>query len=217
MEEPLAPQDSIRAGQLDVRRRARWFERGPLDASELWFVLHGYGQLARVFLDSCAALARPNRRLIAPEALSRFYLRGGRGPIGATWMTREARDEEIADYVEYLDALAALAREQSPRATTLCVLGFSQGVATAWRWALAGRTDVQRLIACGGGAPPELDSAALGTRSFELIVSTGEQDEAFAPDAARAEHERWRATGLSCSLELHARGHLLDQTLLARW
>ncbi len=216
MNEPADSQEPVRSGELVVQRRARWFERGALDARELWIVLHGYGQLARPFLASCAPLARPERRLVAPEALSRFYLRSGRGPIGACWMTREAREDEIADYLAYLDALCAHVLAQMPLAPRLCVLGFSQGVATAWRWALAGAHAPARLIACGGTAPEELDAAALGTRSFELVVATGEHDEAFTPQAARAEHERWLSAGLRCSLEVHGRGHELAREFLAR-
>ncbi len=216
LEESTNSSDSVRSGELEVRRHARWFERGELDAEELWIVLHGYGQLARPFLDSCAALARPARRLVAPEALSRFYLRSGRGPIGASWMTREARDEEIADYVEYLDALTAHVLAQMPPAPRLCVLGFSQGVATAWRWALTSRYAPKLLVACGGGAPPELDESALRARAFEIVVVTGEHDESFTPQNAREEHARWLAAGMSCTLELHGRGHELDRSLLAR-
>ena len=79
--------NAVRAGRIEVRRSARWFERGAVDAPQLWLVLHGYGQLASAFLQSCAPLAREGRRLVAPEALSRFYLRSGRGAIGGSWMT----------------------------------------------------------------------------------------------------------------------------------
>ena len=48
---------------------------------------------------------------MAPEALSRFYADvtpGRHGPtstVGATWMTREDRENEIRDYVAYLDEM----------------------------------------------------------------------------------------------------------------
>ena len=73
--------------------------------------MHGLGQLASVFIGYFKTIATPTRLIVAPEALSRHYIpqSGSSGTkdarIGATWMTREDRDNEIADYVEYLDAV----------------------------------------------------------------------------------------------------------------
>ncbi|MGH9418647.1 MAG: alpha/beta hydrolase, partial [Thermoanaerobaculia bacterium] len=80
--------------------------------SEVWIVCHGHGQLAARFLSRFVPIERSDRLFVAPEALSRYYLQPPRGgphapnaPIGATWMTSEDRDCEIADYVGYLDLL----------------------------------------------------------------------------------------------------------------
>lgn len=208
--------EPAREGRMSVVRRARWFERGPRDADELWLVLHGYGQLARPFLDSCGALARERRLLVAPEALSRFYLRGGRGPIGASWMTREERESEIEDYVDYLESLLELITRDSAPTAQVCVLGFSQGVAAAWRWAVRARRAPRRLIALGGGSPAELDLGAPRLRQIEVLLATGERDEAFTPQQAEAERARLEAAGVRCELALHPRGHEVDAELLAR-
>ena len=100
-------------------------------------VLHGYRQLARRFLRRFEPVAGDHRRIVAPEGLSRFYADPGRGrhgpasAVGASWMTREDRENEIRDYVAYLDQLWQHLRTDSPGRTRLVVLGFSQGVATA--------------------------------------------------------------------------------------
>lgn len=203
----------VRAGRIEVRRSARWFERGAVDAPELWLVLHGYGQLASAFLLACAPLAREGRRLVAPEALSRFYLRSGRGAIGASWMTSEAREQEIEDYVAYLDALVERCGASASR---LNVLGFSQGVATAWRWTTRARRTPQRLIACGGGLPPDLDLEAPALRALDVVLSAGERDEAYPPHAAQHDAERLAGRVARCEVALHAGGHELDLEALAR-
>ncbi len=46
-------------------------------------------------------------------------------------MTKEDRENEIADYVDFLDAVFGEVVTPGARVT---VLGFSQGVATAARW-----------------------------------------------------------------------------------
>ncbi|NUP96773.1 MAG: hypothetical protein HUU28_11480 [Planctomycetaceae bacterium] len=92
---------------LRVRRTARVEVHGdPRTARETWILVHGYAQVAADMLAECKPLESRERLLVVPEALSRFYRRGSSGPIGASWMTRELREDEIADYVEYLDEVA---------------------------------------------------------------------------------------------------------------
>ena len=97
-----------------MQRTARYYTLGGGSAAprDVWFVLHGYGQLAGDFIRYFSDLAADDSLVVAPEAMNRFYLvttetsaPARDRPVGATWMTREDRDSEIADYVEYLDAL----------------------------------------------------------------------------------------------------------------
>ena len=144
----------MQAHHLSVPRTARYYTLGDAGThvSEVWMVCHGYGQLAQPFLASFERVASPTRRIVAPEALSRFYLDRQPPPndrpprVGATWMTREDRDHEIADHVAYLDALHDLVRPALPAAVRLRVLGFSQGVATVARWLALGRARADQLI-----------------------------------------------------------------------
>ena len=72
-------------------RTARYYTLDPAEAvREVWFVLHGYGQLAGAFLRHFERLQDGARLFIAPEALSRYYLPGHQR-VGASWMTREDR------------------------------------------------------------------------------------------------------------------------------
>src|ERR671933_2286542 len=105
----------MREHHLTVTRTARYVTLGDVHDSlrQVWFVCHGYGQLAARFLRHFEDLNDGHRLIVAPEALSRFYVESGPGtrhadvPVGATWMTREDRLSEIADYVSYLDGLYA--------------------------------------------------------------------------------------------------------------
>jgi len=103
----------IEQHHLAVSRTARYSTIGTQGdhVRDAWFVCHGYAQLAAAFARRFESLASPERLVVAPEALSRFYLgdhlrpAGPDAKIGATWMTREDRDIEIRDYVDYLDSL----------------------------------------------------------------------------------------------------------------
>jgi predicted esterase len=143
-----------------VPRTTRYFTLGQADhrLSEVWFVCHGYGQLASDFLQLFAALDNGTRLIVAPEGLSRYYTNHARGEIGASWMTREERLAEVSDYVRYLDRLYEHVFQTVPRSSvSVRVLGFSQGGATAARWVSLGRAIVDRLIVWGEGLPPDLD------------------------------------------------------------
>src|SRR5215211_5481963 len=149
---PAMAADPPALRQLAVRRTARYLTMGvPSPATrELWYVCHGYGQLAAEFIRDFAVLDDDSRLVVAPEALNRFYKnpepsRHRIGGVGATWMTSEARELEIDDYVAYLDDLHAhltadaVAGGADPDSLRVRVLGFSQGAATAARWVALGR------------------------------------------------------------------------------
>src|SRR5258705_4071718 len=60
---------------VSTPRSARYFTLGSPDhAAEVWFVCHGYGQLASRFLERFRPIEAERRCIVAPEGLSRFYL-----------------------------------------------------------------------------------------------------------------------------------------------
>ena len=203
---------------IEVPRTARYHlrEDGPGPASEVWFLLHGYGQLAGAFLASAAALARPGRLLVAPEGLSRYYLRRGTGEVGASWMTREERAAEIRDTLRYLDLLWERVRERAVAGAPLRVLGFSQGGAAAARWAVLGTAPLAEVIAWGAALPPELELQGHRLGGLRWTFVLGTEDDTLD----RAEHARGlarlAAAGAAPEVVTFAGGHALDPTALAR-
>lgn len=191
------------------------------ERAETWTVLHGYRQLAPRFLRRFRGIASPHRRILAPEGLSRFYLaspegvRDARGTVGASWMTREDRDAEIADYVGYLDAVT---REMGGTGHHT-VLGFSQGAHTAARWAVRGTSRIHRLVLWGAALPNDLpkdlpSGATHPLHDVELVLVRGATDPLRDP-AEEAREEAWlEGAGLAYRVEMHRGGHEMDSTLL---
>jgi predicted esterase len=148
---------------IDYSFKARYYKLGTIDATtrQVWFVLHGYGQLARYFVTKFKALEQEGICVIAPEGLSRFYLEdmqpAGRknNRVGATWMTQENRLMDIGNYLEYLNTLYH--RELQNTNVPVTVLGFSQGAATASRWVAGGTIPFTRLVLWAGVFPPDMD------------------------------------------------------------
>lgn len=211
---------------ITVPRTARYCllgDRAVQRPRELWVAVHGYAQLAARFIRHFEPLADGTRWILAPEALSRFYLehpgRAGavNARVGATWMTREDREAEIADHVGYLDALVGevLARVDGPP-PRVHVIGFSQGVATVTRWLAHGRIRADRLILWAGRIPPDLlpIGPAHPLRRLEIDIVSGTADEFATPEVLREQRELVEAAGLRPRWHRFAGGHHLHAETL---
>ena len=220
----------MRERHIRVARTARYYTLGPADPDlrEIWLVCHGYRQLARRFLSRFADLDDGTRLIVAPEGLSRFYLDDSEGshgkkiPIGATWMTREDRENEITDYIGLLDAVLDEVAEDSGREingrkiTGLTVLGFSQGAHTACRWVAAGEAAVEQLILWGAYLPDDfdLDRGPERLGSTELILVRGLLDHYVSEEAHASQEARLEELGIPFKTITHAGGHELDPAVL---
>jgi predicted esterase len=207
---------------IEVPRTARYYIIGDEDstADELWFVLHGFGQLARDFVHYFSALADRKRIVVAPEALNRYYAVGASvpakdRPVGATWMTREDRENEIKDYVRYLDLLHHGLALAHPRARTV-VVGFSQGGATAARWSVHGNARIDRLILWGATVPPDvnLGRRADTFREARLTLVCGDKDQYISPAALEAERHRLAAASIPVDVVQFEGGHSIKRAVL---
>lgn len=152
---------------ISFQFKARYQTLGKLDATtkKVWFVLHGYGQLAEYFLRKFKSLEAHGVFVIAPEGLSRFYIedvtkrsQGGSQRVGATWMTRENRLVDIENYLTYLNTIYQL-EIGDRKDLNITVLGFSQGAATASRWVLENQIQFNRLLLWAGMFPDDMDFA----------------------------------------------------------
>jgi predicted esterase len=199
---------------------------GSFDASltEVWIVCHGHGQLASRFLTRFVPIEREDRLIVAPEALSRYYLTPPQGgphapntPVGATWMTSEDREREIEDYVRYLDLLYEEIFSVVPRqAVRLWVLGFSQGTATVARWVARGKVDPDRVVLWAGLLPPELTAhdASMLARRAPLTVVLGRHDDFAKPELIATQESRLKELGVPYEAIRFDGGHeIVPETL----
>lgn len=150
---------------IEFNFQGRYFKLGEINAETkaVWFVLHGYGQLAQYFLPKFKSLIEHNICVIAPEGLSHYYLedastrnKSGSTRVGASWMTRENRMQDIENYVAYLNSVFNH-ETGSNKNLDITLLGFSQGGATASRWAFSNSIYFRRLILWAGILPTDMD------------------------------------------------------------
>ena len=204
--------------EITVRRSARYYTLGGGGAlRDIWMVCHGYGQLAGRFARHFESLATPEHLIVVPEALSRFYIdAAAREVVGASWMTREHRQAEIADYVGYLDAVAAVVDDgQGARVTAF---GFSQGASTVSRWVALGHHPVSRLILWGGELPPDLDLQVAAPRfaALDVVVVRGTRDEVITGKVVTGIVNRLREYNVRHRMVAFDGGHEIDGEVLGR-
>lgn len=206
--------------RITTSRQARFYALGGGgELTSAWIACHGFGQLGRRFAADFEPIAAAERLILVPEALNRFYLVNaadgshGDSRVGATWMTREDREAEIADYVRYLDELRA---SEVDAELPVTALGFSQGVATVCRWVAMGARPVQRLVLWAGQIPPELDLTALAARVAEpIVLAYGTRDEHAQWMQVDAMRERLQQAGVAHDVRTFDGGHRMDRDLLA--
>ncbi|MDN5203357.1 alpha/beta hydrolase [Fulvivirgaceae bacterium BMA10] len=167
---------------INFNYKARYFKHGKINeqTEHIWFVAHGYGQLARFFIKKFEVLD-PNRHcVIVPEGLSRFYLYGFTGRVGATWMTKEDRLTDIENYIQYLNSVYEQElSENINEKIKVTLLGFSQGVATISRWAMQEHLQYDRLILWAGVFPPDMnfEFGKSKLRNVPVHIVYGDQDQ----------------------------------------
>ena len=88
-------------------KRQRYFQLGKISeqTKTIWFVFHGYGMLSQYFIKKFKNLENNQTVIISPEALSRFYIGKNYERVGASWMTKLDREQEISDNILFLDKL----------------------------------------------------------------------------------------------------------------
>lgn len=209
------------ANFLSVQRTARFFTLGDAsgDAQRLIFACHGYGQLAGQFIYKFTEQLDSATLVVAPEALSRLYLDQTYSRIGASWMTREDRDHEIADYCAYLTRLFGQisAQSVSPQARSV-FFGFSQGCTTLTRWMVKERPPFDALVLWGGAFADDMDYLACGDyfSGKKIFVVFGDADPFVTPDQVAKLNDFARAQGLVYEVVSFPGKHEIDRSVLTR-
>lgn len=151
---------NIQQFSIEVPKTARYFLSSLPDSSikNVWLVLHGYSHLASDFIQKFGVIADQKNLIVAPEGLSRFYVKGYFGNVGASWMTKVERMSDINDYIRYLDMVYDDVFHRLPdNPEKIIVLGYSQGGAAAARWAVMTNKKIDHLIIHSSEFPHDLD------------------------------------------------------------
>jgi predicted esterase len=135
---------------------------------------HGYGETAEVHMGELQKIPGIERwTAVAVQALHPFYL-NRTGAIVASWMTSLDRELAIEDNRAYVRSVV----DQFPPPRHLVFLGFSQGVAMAYR--IAAGSAASGVIALGGDTPPELLESQ--QRIPPVLIGRGTREEWYTAE-----------------------------------
>ena len=166
---------------ITVTKTARYYSLGALNANteRIWIVVHGYLQRAEDFIKMFDFWDDGKTYIVAPEALNRSYLKGGYDKTGATWMTKDDRENEIKDYVAYLNQVFQKIQAEKPEHATMNVLGFSQGATTVSRWFNNNELDIKELVLYAGELGAEMlanpQEIAFSAKRKTFVYGTSDQ------------------------------------------
>ena len=186
---------------------------------QLWIVTHGYGQLAKTFIRRFLPIWDEQTLIIAPEGLSRFYWGGFDGPVVASWMTREDRLDEIADFSNMMDQLYEQYVPLCHPEVEINLLGFSQGTATQVRWIMRSFPKVHRLILWAGQLPEDLDYQP-HLKYFtekQLFYAYGDADPFITPKRLAFLEQVIADSGLTFTEIPFAGEHKVEKEALVGW
>lgn len=207
--------------KIRTEKTGHYYTHGTLGASTrfAWVVLHGYGQQAAQFIRKFDGLDPARHFVVAPEGLNRFYFEGLNERPVSTWMTRQDRLDEIADYVLFLEQVRAKVGWEKQAGIQVILLGFSQGVSTLVRWMHNARPRVDHLVLWAGGWPEDMDIAS-SRAYFNDIPCTyflGRQDQYISIEKVRARLESQWPMDRKPELLLFEGDHRVSRRELHAW
>ncbi len=184
----------------------------------IWIVLHGYGQLAEFFIRKFIPFASEERLFIAPEGTNHSYLNDFQGRVGANWMTSYQRETAIGNNHRYLNGMMDEVLSDFEQVPRIHLLGFSQGAATATRWASQWEGSLDSLILWGGGFAHDLvlEVAKEKFASTEVILVHGLEDELVTEESKKRQEELLLELGKPLNLVTFSGGHEIDSKTVER-
>jgi len=157
----------------------------------IWIVFHGMGYLTKYFIKYFDALDPEVNYVIAPQAPSKYYQDKRFKYVGASWLTKENTLLETQNVLTYIDTVWETERKQwEGQDIELILMGFSQGVSIATRWAANRKIVCNHLLLHSGAIPHELvpsDFEYLPERT-KVTYLYGDKDE-YINEARKTEQQ----------------------------
>ena len=165
---------------------------------------HGYAQNAEDMLAEMERIPGIDAwTLVSIQALHCFYSRDQK--VVASWMTRQDREAAIADNIAYVNLVISNLLSGRPK-PPIVYIGFSQGVAMAYRAAVLGSQPAHGVIAIGGDVPPEIKSVS-ADRFPPVLIAAGQNDSWYTAQKVEMDEAFLRSHGVQTEVFRYAGRH----------
>jgi predicted esterase len=194
-----------------ARTHGRFLVRPPAGpATGILVGFHGYLENAERNLEALESIpGLDDWARVSIDALHAFYSRSsGDGRVVRGWMTRDMREESIADNVAYVRGILETVRARFGWRLPVATLGFSQGASMAWRAALLAGHEVAAVIALAGDVPPELADLPPSTPfPRRALLARGDADTWYDAAKLATDCERLAGRGVAIDELVFPGGH----------
>lgn len=150
--------------------------------------------------------------IVSIQGLHRFYTRSN--DIVASWMTKEDREQAIADNVAYVAKVMEAVAEESGMTRPLIYVGFSQGVAMAYRAAALAQRPCDGVIALAGDLPPDVVPVAASLP--RVLIGRGSEDKWYTGELSAKDLAALRSAGVAVTEHVFEGGHVWAPDFIAR-
>lgn len=174
---------------------------------------HGYQENAALHFEVLRQIAGGRSiGLVSIQGLHRFYTKSN--DVVASWMTKEDRELAIADNVAYVARVMEAVADESGMTRPLIYVGFSQGVAMAYRAATRAQRPCDGVIALAGDLPP--DVAPLAASLPRVLIGRGAADKWYSGDMSAKDLAALKAAGVAATEHVFDGGHEWAPDFIAR-
>jgi predicted esterase len=202
--------------QVPVGTHGHYVVEGPDSDEPLPLIVgfHGYAENAEGHLEALRRIAPRGWRLCGVQGLHAFYNRKS-GEVVASWMTRLNRELAIADNVAYVERVVAAVKQTHATREPLVYVGFSQGVAMAYRAAAGAGHRCRAVVALGGDVPPDVAATDL-SRFPRVLVGRGAEDPWYTEEKLAADLAVLQGKGVEVEVCRFEGGHEWGDAFVAR-
>lgn len=218
MTKPAKPEIHKLVSEFTVYYSVQVPEKEHADPPALLIALHGFGQNCQRILRDLVPLRERNILIVAPQGPDQFYLdlMGGE-KVGFNWLTSYDKATRIADVNAYLARAVEKAGEHGTfDRNRIFILGFSQGVSMAWRFAVSGLVHPAGVIGCCADLAPDVAEKLPGLTPFPALLVHGENDDLFPKAKMEQAVQVLEQQGYPHEVYLHHEGHTIPRDAAER-
>jgi predicted esterase len=174
---------------------------------------HGYQENAIITLEVLRQVAKGRSiGIVSIQGLHRFYTKAN--DVVASWMTKEDRELAIADNLAYVATVMSAVADEYGITRPLIYVGFSQGVAMAYRAAALVQRPCDGVIALAGDVPP--DVAPLAASIPKVLLGRGTDDRWYTAEKAGKDREVLEGAGIRVSEHVFEGGHVWAPAFISK-